>query len=174
MSSSRLHSTPPDNCQFEKGNADTDLGRFGRFDVIHARAVLQGVKDFATFFKEVADILNPGGIFLTIEPEMGLFNEAKEPFGPQDEGDPVSSVVNVFTTSYLCDVLRRIAFGPKSCSRRMWKPLWWVRFTTSTRRCKVLIRGCLHLEKEPGFCGASQPAAHSEERTWRTLAGHRR
>ncbi|KAG8953832.1 hypothetical protein FRC04_001462 [Tulasnella sp. 424] len=81
-------SSPPDNCHFEKGNADTDLGRFGRFDVIHARAVLQGIKDFATFFKEVADILNPGGIFLTIEPEMGLFNEAKEPFGPQDEGDP--------------------------------------------------------------------------------------
>ncbi|KAG9048342.1 hypothetical protein FS837_000214 [Tulasnella sp. UAMH 9824] len=81
-------SSPPDNCCFEKGDAHTDLGRFGRFDVVHARAVLQGIKDFAAFFKEVADILNPGGMFLTIEPEMGLFDERKEAVGIQDEGDP--------------------------------------------------------------------------------------
>ncbi|KIO32951.1 hypothetical protein M407DRAFT_18108 [Tulasnella calospora MUT 4182] len=81
-------SSPPDNCHFEKGDAGTDLGRFGRFDVVHARAVLQGIKDFAAFFKNVSDILNPGGIFLTIEPVMELFNEAKEPFGIQEEGQP--------------------------------------------------------------------------------------
>lgn len=81
-------SSPPDNCRFEKGDAHTDLGRLGRFDVVHARAVLQGIKDFAAFFKEVANILNPGGIFLTIEPEMELFDEGKEPLGVQDERDP--------------------------------------------------------------------------------------
>ncbi|KAG8919098.1 hypothetical protein FRC01_001480 [Tulasnella sp. 417] len=81
-------SSPPNNCHFERGDAHTDLGRFGRFDVIHARAVLQGIKDFATFFTAAADVLNPGGVFLTIEPEMDLFDEAKEPFGIQDDGEP--------------------------------------------------------------------------------------
>ncbi|KAG8919091.1 hypothetical protein FRC01_001481, partial [Tulasnella sp. 417] len=81
-------SSPPNNCHFERGDAHTDLGRFGRFDVIHARAVLQGIKDFASFFTAAADVLNPGGIFLTIEPEMDLFDEAKEPFGIQDDGEP--------------------------------------------------------------------------------------
>ncbi|KAG8986800.1 hypothetical protein FRB90_003767, partial [Tulasnella sp. 427] len=80
--------TQPENCRFEQGDAHTDLDRLGCFDVIHARAVLQGIKDFTAFFAQVAAILNPGGMFLTIEPEMSLFDEAKEPFGIQDANDP--------------------------------------------------------------------------------------
>lgn len=81
---------PPVNCTFIVGDASAGLKSYGRFDVVHARAILQGVKDYAALFKDVSEVLNPGGVFLTLEAEIGMYDEHKVPFGIQDDGDPVS------------------------------------------------------------------------------------
>lgn len=84
----KLGSTPPANCTFIQGDANAGLRSYGQFDVVHARAVLQGVKDYAALFKDVSEVLNAGGVFLTLEVEIGMYNESKVPFGIQQEGDP--------------------------------------------------------------------------------------
>lgn len=82
-------STPPSNCRFETGDASAGLKQYGRFDVIHARSVLQGVKDYAALCADIAEVLNPQGIFISIEGETGLYDKNKVKYGPQKEGDPV-------------------------------------------------------------------------------------
>ncbi|KIO32949.1 hypothetical protein M407DRAFT_18106 [Tulasnella calospora MUT 4182] len=84
----KLGSTPPANCTFILGDASTSLKSYGQFDVVHARAILQGVKDYAALFKDVSEVLNPGGVFLTLEAEIGMYDEDKVPFGIQQEGAP--------------------------------------------------------------------------------------
>lgn len=51
--------------------------------------MLQGVKDFAALFEEVAEVLNPQGVFVSIEAETGLYDKNKTKYGPQKEGDLV-------------------------------------------------------------------------------------
>ncbi|KAG8953830.1 hypothetical protein FRC04_001460 [Tulasnella sp. 424] len=80
---------PPPNCRFEQGDATMGLKQYGRFDVVHARAILQGVKDFAALFGEVAEVLSPQGVFVSIEAETCLYDKNKIKYGPQKEGDPV-------------------------------------------------------------------------------------
>ncbi|KAG8953829.1 hypothetical protein FRC04_001459 [Tulasnella sp. 424] len=77
----------------EKGDASAGLKQYGRFDIIHARAVLQGVKDYAALFVEVSEVLNPRGLFISIEGETGLYNQNKVKYGPQKEGDPVCNFI---------------------------------------------------------------------------------
>ncbi|KIO21975.1 hypothetical protein M407DRAFT_122663 [Tulasnella calospora MUT 4182] len=82
-------SPPPSNCRFEIGDASAGLKQFGRFDVIHARSVLQGVKDYAALYTDIAEVLNPQGVFISVEPEMGFYDKNKVKYGLQKEGDPV-------------------------------------------------------------------------------------
>ncbi|KAG8892544.1 hypothetical protein FRC00_011894, partial [Tulasnella sp. 408] len=84
----KLGSTPPTNCTFLVGDASAGLKSYGRFDVVHARAILQGVKDYHELFKDVSEVLNPGGVFLALEAEIGMYDEHKVPFGIQQDGDP--------------------------------------------------------------------------------------
>ncbi|KAG9019746.1 hypothetical protein FRB90_009616 [Tulasnella sp. 427] len=77
----------PTNCRFEIADAESGFERYGRFDVIHARAVLQGVNDYQGLFESVAKVLSPGGVFISIEPDT-IFSKNKVAYGPQKEGEP--------------------------------------------------------------------------------------
>ncbi|KAG9048344.1 hypothetical protein FS837_000216 [Tulasnella sp. UAMH 9824] len=93
--------TPPANCRFETGDASAGLKQYGRFDVIHARSVLQGVKDYAALCADIAEVLNPQGIFISVEGETGLYDKNKVKYGPQKEGDPEFCWSQELTMAYL-------------------------------------------------------------------------
>ncbi|KIO32948.1 hypothetical protein M407DRAFT_18105 [Tulasnella calospora MUT 4182] len=94
-------SSPPSNCRFETGDASAGLKQYGRFDVIHARSVLQGVKDYAALCTEIAEVLNPQGVFISVEGEIGLHDKNKVKYGPQKEGDPDFCWSQELTMAYL-------------------------------------------------------------------------
>jgi ubiquinone/menaquinone biosynthesis C-methylase UbiE len=45
----------------------------GYFDLIHARAVHTGIRDYPRFLGQVARILRPGGLVILIEPDLRQF-----------------------------------------------------------------------------------------------------
>ncbi|KAG8919097.1 hypothetical protein FRC01_001479, partial [Tulasnella sp. 417] len=94
-------STPPPNCRFETGDASSGLKQYGRFDIIHARSVLQGIKDYASLCTDIAEVLNPQGIFISVEGEIGLYDKDKVKYGPQKEGDPDFCWAQEVTMAYL-------------------------------------------------------------------------
>ncbi|KAG8927372.1 hypothetical protein FRC01_007568 [Tulasnella sp. 417] len=96
-----MFSTPPPNCLFETGDASAGLQRYGRFDVIHARSVLQGIKDYAALCTDVAQVLNPRGVFISLEGDAGLYDKNKVKYGPQKEGDPDFSWSHELTMAYI-------------------------------------------------------------------------
>ncbi|KAG8932994.1 hypothetical protein FRC01_011394 [Tulasnella sp. 417] len=93
-------STPPSNCLFETGDASAGLQRYGRFDVIQARSVLQGIQDYAALCADVAQVLNPRGVFISLEADAGLYDKNKVKYGPQKKGDPDFSWSHELTTAY--------------------------------------------------------------------------
>ncbi|KLO18675.1 S-adenosyl-L-methionine-dependent methyltransferase [Schizopora paradoxa] len=71
---------PPPNCRFEFD--DFTLGMqhyYNSFDVVHSRAVANGVKDFEWLIHEAAKCLRPGGVLYFIEGNMELRNSFREP-----------------------------------------------------------------------------------------------
>ncbi|KAG9019747.1 hypothetical protein FRB90_009617 [Tulasnella sp. 427] len=102
-----LEITLPPNFSFELLDVEFGFEELGRFDVIHARAVLQGIKDYETLFENIVKALNPGGVFISIEGETGLSNKEKIKYGPQKEGDPDFSWSQKLTMDYLEANLKR-------------------------------------------------------------------
>ncbi|KIO32930.1 hypothetical protein M407DRAFT_61035, partial [Tulasnella calospora MUT 4182] len=62
-------SEPPSNCRFEVCDANVDLPSYPAesFNVVHVRAVLQGIKDYRELFYQVSRMLRPGGVFVIVE-----------------------------------------------------------------------------------------------------------
>lgn len=48
-----------------------------------------GITDFRHFVDEVAEVLRPGGVFLSIEGDMKLFDENLRPIRAEKKSDPV-------------------------------------------------------------------------------------
>lgn len=94
-------STAPSNCRFETGDASAGLKKYGRFDIIHARSVLQGVKDYPALCADIAEVLNPQGIFISVEGDAGLYDKNKVKYGPQKEGDSDFSWSHELTMAYI-------------------------------------------------------------------------
>jgi len=68
----------PPNCDFEL--FDSQLVPFPNefFDVIHARGVHTGLRNYPLFLEEVARVLRPGGLVILIENEIKPMTEGKE------------------------------------------------------------------------------------------------
>ncbi|KAG8953823.1 hypothetical protein FRC04_001453 [Tulasnella sp. 424] len=84
-------SLPPANCRFDVGNADTDLENMYQaesFNFIHARSMLQGVKDFPSFFRNIRKMLRPGGVFVTMEGKLTTWDENGQSIEYKEEGQP--------------------------------------------------------------------------------------
>lgn len=81
----------PFNCRFDVGNADTDLAKMydaESFDLIHARSMMQGVKDFSSFFQNVWRMLRPRGVFLVLDSEYTTRDEDRNRIEYKEEGQP--------------------------------------------------------------------------------------
>jgi SAM-dependent methyltransferase len=58
----------PANCRFEIDDVNLGLTHFrGQFDVVHARLIASGLKDFRKTMQDVEECLKPGGIVLWVE-----------------------------------------------------------------------------------------------------------
>ncbi|KIO32979.1 hypothetical protein M407DRAFT_91164 [Tulasnella calospora MUT 4182] len=93
------HEIPP-NCSFECDDANLGFGHYPKcFDIVHARGISSGISNHPKFIKDVWDILRPGGLFLTIEGNVGLFNKDFEPITTTDENHPDFSWMQVMMLS---------------------------------------------------------------------------
>jgi trans-aconitate methyltransferase len=67
----------PPNCQFEVDDIQLGLKHFQQpakqFDLIHARAIALGIKNFHRTLRDVQRCLKPGGLLIWIEPDHELF-----------------------------------------------------------------------------------------------------
>ncbi|KAG9028313.1 hypothetical protein FS837_003917, partial [Tulasnella sp. UAMH 9824] len=84
-------STPPSNCRFEVGNADTDLAQMydaQSFNFIHARSMMQGIKDLPSFYQNVWRMLRPGGVFINMDGRLTTFDEERQEIVCMEEEQP--------------------------------------------------------------------------------------
>lgn len=69
----------PENCRFELDDANLGFVHYREsFDVVHARAVALGIRDFPAFIGELASTLRPGGVLLLGDGEMQLYDDQKQ------------------------------------------------------------------------------------------------
>lgn len=70
----------PENCRFEIDDANLGFSHYREtYDVVHARAVSMGVRDFPAFLRELATTLRPGGMLILGDGEMQLYDEQRHP-----------------------------------------------------------------------------------------------
>lgn len=64
----------PPNCHFEIDDINFGLTHFyNQFDVVHARLIGAGIKDFRKTVREAVMCLKPGGILLWSEPDYDFY-----------------------------------------------------------------------------------------------------
>ncbi|KAF7342869.1 Secondary metabolism regulator LAE1 [Mycena sanguinolenta] len=74
----------PERCRFEMWDINIHHMPYtdGCFDLVHARAVLTGIRNYPHFLGQIGRILRPGGLVLLIEPSLmqyaGLANNKPE------------------------------------------------------------------------------------------------
>ncbi|KIO32944.1 hypothetical protein M407DRAFT_4200 [Tulasnella calospora MUT 4182] len=60
-----------------------------------------GVKDYGALCADIAEVLNPQGIFISVEGDAGLYDKNKVKYGPQKEGDSDFSWSHELTMAYI-------------------------------------------------------------------------
>ncbi|KAG8953824.1 hypothetical protein FRC04_001454 [Tulasnella sp. 424] len=84
-------SVPPASCRFDVGNADTDLAKMYKaesFNFIHARSMMQGVKDFPSFIRNIQRMLRPGGVSVIMDGPLTTWDEDRQSIEYKEEGQP--------------------------------------------------------------------------------------
>jgi hypothetical protein len=80
----------PPNCRFEIDDVNLGLTHFrGQFDVVHARLIASGLKDFRATMQDVEECLKPGGIVLWLEVDYDMYagdRYAYIPFATAEDG----------------------------------------------------------------------------------------
>jgi trans-aconitate methyltransferase len=65
----------PPNCRFEMDDISLGLSHLkGQFDVVFARAIGLGLKDFRKSLADVQECLNPGGILIWIDADFDMYS----------------------------------------------------------------------------------------------------
>lgn len=81
--------SPPANCRFECDNVDWGLPHYKNcFNVVHARFICTSLNNYHGLLEDAALILRPGGVFLSMEGDMQLYNEHKEKVLAEEPGEP--------------------------------------------------------------------------------------
>jgi len=71
------------------------------FDVVHARAISAGIRDFPRLLHELATTLRPGGVLLLGDGEQQLYDEHKRPMPLSEPGTPGFSWIHkIFFATY--------------------------------------------------------------------------
>ncbi|KAG8988856.1 hypothetical protein FRB94_002180 [Tulasnella sp. JGI-2019a] len=90
LASPILTTIPPPNCRFESHDINHGLDQFGiSFDLIHIRACDQGIASQSDLVTAVANVLRPGGLFLSLVAPLATFDEKDGLITAEDEGEPV-------------------------------------------------------------------------------------
>ncbi|KAI0636697.1 S-adenosyl-L-methionine-dependent methyltransferase [Trametes polyzona] len=85
----RVDGDLPPNCRFEIDDANLGFSHYqGAFDVIHARSISAGIRDYPQLLEEFAQALRPGGVVISGDGDMQLFNEWQQPLAYVEEGAP--------------------------------------------------------------------------------------
>ncbi|KAI0780653.1 S-adenosyl-L-methionine-dependent methyltransferase [Trametes elegans] len=85
----RVDGDLPPNCRFEIDDANLGFSHYrGTFDLIHARSVSAGIRDYPQFLEELAQALRPGGVVIVGDGDMQLFDEWQCPLAYVEEGSP--------------------------------------------------------------------------------------
>lgn len=83
--------TPPANCRFECDDVNLGLLHYkNAFDVVHARCCCSGFGNYRNFLDDVSQVLRPGGVFLSLEGDLQLYDANFEPIVAENESEPVS------------------------------------------------------------------------------------
>lgn len=70
---SEAESVPP-NCRFEIDDVEHGLSHFrNQFDLVHARLLAMGLKNFHKSMNDITNCLKPGGLLIWIEADLHLF-----------------------------------------------------------------------------------------------------
>ncbi|TDL24757.1 S-adenosyl-L-methionine-dependent methyltransferase [Rickenella mellea] len=69
----------PPNCNFELFDAQRIPFPNEYFDLVHARCVHIGIRNYPEFLREIARVLRPGGIVILAETEINALSEDKMP-----------------------------------------------------------------------------------------------
>lgn len=62
------------------------------FNVVHGRLIATGITNHRALVGEAANILRPGGVYLSMEVDMQVFDESYGAFTMTNEGEPVGLV----------------------------------------------------------------------------------
>lgn len=85
----RVEGELPVNCRFEIDDANLGFTHYrSSFDVVHARAINSGIRDYPSFLNELAQVLRPRGVILLGDGEMQLYDEDKRPMSFVEQGQP--------------------------------------------------------------------------------------
>ncbi|KAG8855156.1 hypothetical protein FRB96_007194 [Tulasnella sp. 330] len=88
LAPANLSSTPPPNCRFECDDVNLGLSHYrNSFDVVHCRLIGVGIKDYRSLLGDIAEMLRPGGVYLSMEVDMRMFNENCDPITAENEGE---------------------------------------------------------------------------------------
>lgn len=99
--SHHTRSSAPPNCRFECDDVNLGLAHYkGCFDVVNARCISTGITDFRKLVDEIADVLRPGGVFLSIDGDMELFDENFRPITAQNESERVRPFLSLFSRGH--------------------------------------------------------------------------
>jgi len=68
----------PPNCRSEVDDVNLGLEHYyGDFNIVHARAVASGVRDYPGFIEHVGRVLRPGGLMYLAEFDFNMYDEDK-------------------------------------------------------------------------------------------------
>ncbi|KAG9029513.1 hypothetical protein FRB95_005234 [Tulasnella sp. JGI-2019a] len=89
LAPANLSATPPPNCRFECDDANLGLDHYANsFNVVHSRLICIGITNYRALLADIGRMLRPGGIYLSIEADLQLFDENFEAITAQNEGEP--------------------------------------------------------------------------------------
>ncbi|OCH94926.1 S-adenosyl-L-methionine-dependent methyltransferase [Obba rivulosa] len=97
----RITGKLPPNCRFEIDDANLGFVHYkDAFDVVHARSISAGIRDYPQFLRELALVLRPGGVLLVGDGEMQLYDEDRQPLSYNPNSPGCSWTQKVFFSAY--------------------------------------------------------------------------
>ncbi|KAG8997531.1 hypothetical protein FRB94_007624 [Tulasnella sp. JGI-2019a] len=88
LAPANLASTPPPNCHFECDDANLGLSHYqNAFNVVHCRFICLGIKDYRSLLGDIAGMLRPGGVYLSMEVDLQVCDGNCDPILAENEGD---------------------------------------------------------------------------------------
>ncbi|TBU35695.1 S-adenosyl-L-methionine-dependent methyltransferase [Dichomitus squalens] len=98
----RVDGDLPPNCRFEIDDANLGFSHYREsFDVIHARSISSGIRDYPQLLEEFAQALRPGGVVIVGDGDLQLYDQYQQPLAYAEQGTPgFSWITRIFFATY--------------------------------------------------------------------------